>query len=75
VIFFLNDELSEIAETPATDLEGIYIKTVAEKFLFEKRLIVKELKTNGIHSVLTAPEHLTVNTLNKYLELKARGLI
>lgn len=75
VIFFLNDELAELAQTPATDTEGIYIKTIAEKFLFEKRLIVKELKANGIHSVLTAPENLTVNTLNKYLELKARGLI
>ena len=56
-------------------IEDIYIKTVAEKLSYEKRLIVKELKQNAIHAVLTAPEHLTINTINKYLELKARGLI
>ena len=56
----------------AEDLEQVYIKTIAEKFAFEKRLIVKELLNHGILSILTSPENLTVNTLNKYLELKAR---
>ena len=50
-------------------------KAIAEKFAYEKRLIVKELEKYGIHSILTAPENLSVNTINKYLELKARGLI
>jgi hypothetical protein len=36
---------------------------------------VKELKKHGILSVLTAPENLTVNAVNKYLELKARQAI
>ncbi|MBS1617467.1 MAG: DUF58 domain-containing protein, partial [Bacteroidetes bacterium] len=50
-------------------------KAIAEKFAYEKRQIVKELKIHGIHSVLTPPDQLTVNTINKYLELKARDLI
>ena len=53
-------------------MEDIYIKTIAEKFAFEKRLMVKELHMNGIPSILTTPENLTVNTVNKYLELKTR---
>jgi hypothetical protein len=32
--------------------------------------MVKELIANGIISILTTPENLTVNTINKYLELK-----
>jgi hypothetical protein len=44
----------------------------AEKFAYEKRLMVKELHKNGIPSILTTPENLTVNTFNKYLELKTR---
>lgn len=74
-IFFENTELKDFIERPATDTEEIYQKAIAEKFAYEKRQIVKELKIHGIHSVLTPPEMLTVNTINKYLELKARDLI
>jgi hypothetical protein len=56
-------------------VEDIYLKTIAEKFAFEKRLIVKELARYSIQSILTTPLNLSVNTINKYLELKARGLI
>lgn len=75
VVFFQNTELHKLYERQAKGTEDIYIKTIAEKFDYEKRLITKELEANGIHSILTAPENLSVNTINKYLELKARGLI
>lgn len=70
VIFFENTELKSLVEKRASTLEDIYIKTIAEKFIYEKRLMVKELHKNGIPSILTTPENLTVNTVNKYLELK-----
>jgi len=72
VVFFENTELKSLTEKKATTIEDIYIKTIAEKFAFEKRLMVKELHKNGIPSILTTPENLTVNTVNKYLELKTR---
>ncbi|MBI1783168.1 MAG: DUF58 domain-containing protein [Sphingobacteriales bacterium] len=75
VVFFENTELKQLLDKPADDLESIYTKTVAEKFAYEKKLIVKELQKYGILSILTAPANVTVNTLNKYLELKARQLI
>jgi hypothetical protein len=53
----------------------VYLQTVAKKFALEKRLIVKELNKYGIMSMLTAPQHLTVNTINKYMEIKARQMI
>ncbi|MFZ1259850.1 MAG: DUF58 domain-containing protein, partial [Chitinophagaceae bacterium] len=70
IVFFENTELKSVVEKNATSLEDIYIKTIAEKFAYEKRLMVKELHKNGIPSILTTPENLTVNTINKYLELK-----
>ena len=70
VIFFENTELKKLTETNATDIEGIYIKTIAEKFTYEKKLMVKELYKNGIISILTSPQNLTVDTINKYMELK-----
>ena len=72
VVFFENSELKTLVEKKASSLEEIYIKTIAEKFEFEKRLMVKELHKNGILSILTTPENLTVNSVNKYLELKTR---
>jgi len=75
VVLFENTELQHLTESPAKNTEGIYIKTIAEKFTFEKKQIVKELEKHGIHSILTPPENLTVNAINKYLEVKSRGLL
>jgi uncharacterized protein (DUF58 family) len=75
VIFFINTELFALIDKPAKNVEEIYHKTIAEKFAFEKRLIVKELARYSIQSILTTPQNLSVNTINKYLELKARGLL
>lgn len=75
VVFFENTELHKLSKLNAGNVEEVYIKTIAEKFEYEKRLIVKELQKHGILSVLTAPEHLTINAVNKYLELKARQAI
>ena len=72
IVFFENTELKAIMDKKAASIEDIYIKTIAEKFAYEKRLMVKELQMNGIPSILTVPENLTVNTVNKYLELKTR---
>ncbi len=75
VVFFENTELRKLSEAPAKDVEEIYVKTIAEKFAYEKKLIVKELAKHGIQSILTAPQNLTVNTVNRYLEIKARQAI
>ncbi|MEW5676017.1 DUF58 domain-containing protein [Flavobacterium enshiense] len=75
VVFFNNTELNELIHKKATTIQDIYDQTIAEKFAFEKRLIVNELRKYGIYSVLTQPENLTLDTINKYLEIKARGIL
>jgi uncharacterized protein (DUF58 family) len=75
VVFFENTEISKLLDEPAHTTEEIYVKTIADKFAFEKRQIVLELQKHGINTLLTPPESLTVNAINKYLELKARGLV
>jgi len=75
VIFFQNTEIQSVLNSFPKSTEEIYIKTIAEKTNYDKKLIVKELKKYGIHTILTEPKNLTVNTINKYLELKAIGLI
>lgn len=75
VIFFKNTEIDKLISNKAETVQLVYDKVIAEKFDFEKRLIVNELKKFGIYSILTTPENLTVDTINKYLEIKARGLL
>ncbi|MGB0981663.1 MAG: DUF58 domain-containing protein [Winogradskyella sp.] len=75
VVFFKNTALDVLVSQPAETVKETYNKVIAEKFAFEKRLIVNELQKYGIQSILTEPENLTINTINKYLEIKARGLL
>lgn len=75
VIFFENTELKTLLQGKADSTFKMYEQTIAQKFDYEKRQITKELRQYGILSIYTSPQQLTVNTLNKYLEIKTRGLI
>jgi uncharacterized protein (DUF58 family) len=75
VIFFENTEVSDYSMKECNTVEDVYFQTIAQKFVSEKRQIVNELKQYGIQAILTRPEDLSMNTVNKYLELKSRGMI
>jgi uncharacterized protein (DUF58 family) len=75
VVFFENTEMRDYIEEEAHSTQDIYFQTQARQFLTEKQQIVYTLRQYGIQSILTAPEDLSINTVNKYLELKSRGLI
>ena len=75
VVFFQNNPLEEMAYKPAKSIEEIYESAVAERLILRKSSIAKELIQNGIQTILTRPEDLSVTTINKYLELKAKGVI
>ncbi len=75
VIFFENTELNSLINTKAENLETIYDQTIAEQFAYDKKVMASTLQKNGIQTILTTPDQLTINTINKYLEIKARGLL
>jgi uncharacterized protein (DUF58 family) len=72
VVFFENTSLQDLSSVEAKNIEGLYEKVIAEKFILEKKLIVKELQRYGIPALLTAPGKLSVDVVNKYLQIKAR---
>ncbi len=72
VVFFENTSLQELASGKAENVEDLYEKVIAEKFILEKELIVKELQRYGIAALLTKPEKLSMDVINKYLQIKAR---
>jgi uncharacterized protein (DUF58 family) len=75
VIFFENTEITRQTSANVDTVEDIYTQATAEHFALTKVQLAQELKQFGIMSILTPPEHLTVTTINKYLELKSRGMI
>ncbi|WP_419870978.1 DUF58 domain-containing protein [Chryseobacterium sp. CT-SW4] len=75
VIFFKNSELQALLHKKPESMQEIYDEIIAEKFEFEKRLIIQELRKYGIYTVYTLPENLNIDVINKYLEIKARGIL
>jgi uncharacterized protein (DUF58 family) len=74
VVFFENTEVS-VKTSEVEGLEDIYTQITAEQYAYSKIQIAQQLRQLGIFSILTKPENLTVNMINKYLELKSRGMI
>lgn len=75
VIFFENTEIAKDTAKEINSLEDIYTQVTAEQYAFTKLQLVQQLRQLGIIALLTRPEELTVNAINQYLELKARGMI
>ncbi len=75
VVFFRNSELHDLIQANPENMKEIYDQIIAEKLEFEKKLIIQELRKYGIHSIYTLPENLNIEVINKYLEIKARGLL
>jgi uncharacterized protein (DUF58 family) len=75
VVFFENTGLRELARMESKTLRDVYTQTISENIVFEKQLIVEELRKHAIQTILTTPDKLSVDTINKYLELKSRGMI
>jgi uncharacterized protein (DUF58 family) len=75
VIFFEDEEIIEFSQQSTENVALIYQRTLAGKYLNQKRLMKSKLQNLGIQSILTTPQKLSIATLNKYLELKAKGQI
>lgn len=81
VVFFEDEELKEyisIHHAPLTthrSTESYYRQVMADRFVYEQRLIVSTLRQHGILSLLTTPQNLSVDVINRYLEMKSRQQI
>lgn len=74
VILFKNTELESVKSMPTSKMKDIYYKTFTQKTIMEKEKIAAEIRANGIQVILTAPEDLSINAVNKYLEIKAKRM-
>jgi uncharacterized protein (DUF58 family) len=75
VIFFENTELNHFMQQPVKTMTDVTTQTMGEKLHYELIEATVALRKAGIQTIRTTPENLTLDTINKYLELKARGMI
>lgn len=75
VVLFKNTELEAYTVNDALTVRDIYVKTIGRKLAHDKQNMVRKLRKLGIQTLYTEPQNLSMNSVNKYLELKSRGLI
>ncbi len=71
VVFFEDTELDAYSKEPSRDIQDYYCHAIAKNVVHEKRNVVAALRQCGIYALLTKPQNLTVDVINRYLEMKA----
>lgn len=74
VISFINSEIEEATLESCETTSDIYFNTIARKTLVDKQKVMQKLQLNKIQTILTRPQDLSLDTINKYLEIKAKRL-
>ncbi len=77
VIFFSNDHVIDRMDAiKRNDVKhDCYDIAVLENYSLEKQLIVNRIQRENIHALLVEPNRLGISTINKYLELKSKGIM
>ena len=73
VVFFIDNERRDFINQQPHSIRDYYEHSIAAKIDHEQTLIINTLRQYGINSLLTSPQNLSVNVINRYLEMKSRG--
>jgi len=74
VVFFDDNEQNDYIKTPIEDKRDYFKHVIAEKYSFERRAMVTMLRQHGILALLTEPKKLSVDIINKYIDIKTSNL-
>ena len=75
VVLFKNEALESLSVNNPKSQRQFYQSMIASKMIIEKEKMAKKLSALGIQTILTKPEDLSTAVINKYLSLKAKGLL
>jgi len=75
LVMFINEDLQHFANLPPKNADSFYKGLVAGKMITDKQKMAKQLNAMGIQTILTHPSELSANVINKYLALKAKGVL
>lgn len=74
VIIFENSELINYTKETYQTKDGIYKDIIATSLVYEKEKIIKEMRHHGIQTILTEYKDLSMEVINKYLDIKSTRL-
>lgn len=75
VVCFVDTALADFVGRPATTDEERHQQAVARQMLQDQQLAASLLQHQGVLCLLTRPAQLSVNVINKYLELKSANML
>ncbi len=70
VVIFKDRQMHEFVELSPKNTEEYYQQIMVEQYIEEKDHIERTLRQNGIITLQTYPENLSINIINKYLEVR-----
>jgi uncharacterized protein (DUF58 family) len=68
-------EIAALASQPATNTASTYQRVVAEQLQDARAIAMRALRQHGVNTLDVPANRLTIEVVNRYLELKARGSI
>jgi len=68
-------ELDAVAARQPENVQQMFVSTAAEEVLERRRALLARLRSQGVLVVETSPGSVKADTINQYLEVKARGLL
>ena len=71
---FKDTELQLRTVDTNNSIDSIYKATLAQKHLQEKDEIARMMRSQGIRTIVSTPKDLSPNVIEKYLELKSKGI-
>jgi len=75
VVAMSDTEVAEVAESAPVDKQDLYRKGVAAELLQRREKALSRLKSAGVLVVDTPPERISVQVLERYLDIKQRNLL
>jgi len=71
----LNDpRIAEMAESDPVTLQDAYVKAAASHMKLQRHLALENMRSRGIMVLETTPEHLTIQLIRRYLEVRRANL-
>ena len=67
--------LEHLAKEPPSSLSQLHRSVVATDFISERNAVILRLKKLGVHTLDAPPQGVSVQLLNRYLEIKRRELV
>lgn len=75
VVTLQDPEIARLADMVPTTETEVYERAVARRFLEERARTLRQLTQQGVWTVDVSADKLSASVVNRYLEIKARGVL